>query len=151
MWNRMYGPYRQNAVWVYNQEIEPQLLSLSQPGRDATGADVTTWGTFMFVPPGAMSAGPYGTLMGRPMIPSQACSALSTEGDIIFAAFDQYLALLKSGPNPRLDISMHLWFDQDISCFKFVLRIGGIPWLSAPIQPLNGTNTYSAFITLQTR
>jgi Phage capsid family. len=105
MYNRMYGAYRQNAVWVYNQEIEPQLFKLSQPGTDNTGNAVTTWGTFMFVPPGAMSAGPYGTLMGRPMIPSQACSALSTEGDIIFAAWDQYLALLKSGPNPRVEVS----------------------------------------------
>ena len=28
MWSRMYGPSRQNAVWLYHQDIEPQLNSM---------------------------------------------------------------------------------------------------------------------------
>lgn len=151
MFNRMYGPSRSSAVWVYNQEIEPQLFKLSQPGTDNTGNAVTSWGTFMFVPPGAMSAGPYASLMGRPMIPTQACPALSSEGDIMFIDFSQYLALLKSGINPKVDTSMHLWFDQDLTAYKFTLRMGGMPWWSQVASPLAGSNTYSPYVTLQAR
>jgi len=151
MYSRMYGPSRPRAVWLYNQEIEPQLFTLSIPGKDNTGAPATNWGGLLYVPPSGLSGSPYSTLMGRPMIPTQACSALSTEGDIIFADLSQYLALLKSGPNPRVDVSMHLWFDQDLTAYKFTLRMGGIPWWSAPMQPLAGANTLSPFVTLQTR
>ncbi len=151
MYNRLYGPSRGNAVWLYNQEIEPQILKLSIPGTDNTGNFVTTWGVGLYLPPGGLSSTPYGTLMGRPMVPTQACSALSTKGDIIFADLSQYMALLKSGPNPRLDISIHLWFDQDLTAFKFVLRMGGMPWLSTPITALNGNNTYSHFVSLDSR
>jgi HK97 family phage major capsid protein len=151
MYNRCYGPSRPNSVWLYNQEVEPQLFKLSQPGTDNTGNFVTTWGYFFYVPPGGYSTGPYGTLMGRPCIPTQACASLSTVGDIILADFSQYLALLKSGPNPKVDVSMHLWFDQDLTAFKFSLRMGGIPWWSQVASPLNGSNTYSPFVTLATR
>jgi HK97 family phage major capsid protein len=151
MYNRMYGPSRQKAVWLYNQEVEPQLWKLSIPGTDNTGNFVTTWGVAMYQPPGALSSTPYATLFGRPLIPTQACPALSSEGDIIFADLSQYMALLKSGPNPKVDVSMHLWFDQDLTAFKFALRMGGQPWWSVPAQPLAGSNSYSPIVTLAAR
>lgn len=151
MYSRMYGPSRSNAVWLFNQEIEPQLYKMSLPGTDNTGNAVTGWGSIIYMPPGGLSAGPYGTIMGRPAIPTQACSALGTKGDILFVDFAQYLALLKSGPNPRVDVSMHLWFDQDLTAFKFTLRLGGVPWWSTTVAALNGSNTYSPFVTLDTR
>src|SRR5262249_38323271 len=151
MYNRMYGPSRPNAVWLYNPEVEPQLFKLSIPGTDNTGNFVGTFGGMVYVPPNGLSASPFGTLFGRPCIPTQACSSLSTEGDIIFADLSQYLLLLKGGQNPRVDVSVHLWFDQDLTAFKFSLRVGGIPWWSQVVQPLNGSNTYSPIVTCATR
>ena len=151
MWNRLYADYRQTAVWLVNQETEPQLLKLSLPGTDNTGNFVSGWGGFIYTPANLLTQGKFATLFGRPVIPTQACSALSAEGDIILADFSQYLALLKSGPNPKTDVSMHLWFDQDITAYKFTLRMAGMPWLSAAISPLNGSNTYSSIVTLQAR
>lgn len=151
MYNRMYGPCRSRAVWLINQEIEPQLFKLSVAGTDNTGNAVTGWGSVVYLPANGLAGGPFATLMGRPVIPTQACPALSSEGDIIFADLSQYLALLKSGPNPRTDVSMHLWFDQDITAFKFVLRMGGIPWWSQAAAALAGSNTYSPFVTTQAR
>jgi len=151
MFNRCYAGSRSSSVWLYNPEVEPQLWGMSIPGTDNTGAPVTTWGVALYQPPGGLSATPYGTLMGRPCIPTQACSSLSTEGDLILCDLSQYLALLKSGPNPKLDVSMHLWFDQDLTAFKFVVRMGGVPWWSAPAQPAQGSNSYSPFVTLQSR
>jgi HK97 family phage major capsid protein len=151
MYNRMYGPCRSKGVWIYNQEVEPQLFKLSIPGTDDTGNFATNWGGLLYMPAGGVSGQPYGTIFGRPCVPSQACSALSTVGDILFVDFSQYLALLKSGPNPRVDVSMHLWFDQDLVAYKFTLRMGGVPWWSAAVSPLNGSNTYSPYVSLATR
>ncbi len=151
MYNRMYAGSRPQAVWLYNQEIEPQLFKLSVPGTDNTGNAVTGWGGLVYMPPGGISAAPFGSLMGRPCIPTQACPALSSAGDIMFVDFAQYLALLKSGPNPKVDVSMHLWFDQDLTAFKFTLRMGGMPWWSVAASPLAGSNTYSPYVALGAR
>lgn len=151
MWSRMYAPLRSSSVWIINQDIEPQLLKLSIPGTDNTGNAVTGWGSVIYLPANGLAGGPNGSLFGRPIVYSQACSTLGTPGDIIFASMPQYLALLKSGPNPRLDISVHLWFDQDLVAYRFILRMGGKPWWSTTVSALNGSNTYSPFVALASR
>jgi hypothetical protein len=50
-----------------------------------------------------------------------------------------------------VETSMHLWFDQDLMAFKFVLRIGGIPWWGSTIAPRDGSNTLSCFVALEAR
>lgn len=151
MYNAMYAANRSKAVWFCNQELEPMLLTLSIAGKDNVGNFVTGWGGLMYVPPGGLSAAPFGTMFGRPVIPTQACPVLGDRGDIIFADLSQYLAILKSGPNPRVDVSMHLWFDQDLTAFKFVLRMGGTTWWTTPATALAGSATYSPFVTLAER
>jgi HK97 family phage major capsid protein len=151
MWNRLYGPNRANAVWLINQDVEPELDNLTLPGRDNTGAVATGWGAHVYLPPNGLSQSPFGTLKGRPVIPTQACKTLGAKGDIILADLTQFMALLKSGENPRTETSMHLWFDQDVLAFKFTLRVGGQPWWPTSITALNGSNTYSCFVTLDER
>ena len=151
MYSRMYAPSRRNAVWLYNQDIEPQLYKLSVPGTDDTGNAVTGWGGLIYMPPGGLSGNPYGTIFGRPAIPTQACETLGDVGDLIFVDLKQYLVVLKSGPNPRTDVSMHLWFDQDLVAFKFVLRVGGIPWWSTTAAARDGSATYSPYVVLEAR
>jgi hypothetical protein len=46
---------------------------------------------------------------------------------------------------------MHLFFDQNVTAFRFVLRMNGQPWLSAAIARKSGSNTLSHFVTCQTR
>ena len=148
---RMYAPCRRNAVWVINQDIEAELTNLSLPGRDAVGNAVTGWGGLLYIPPGGLSASPFGTLLGRPVIPHQVAETLGDKGDIAFVDFTKYLTVLKSGPNPRVETSMHLWFDQDLLAFKFVLRIGGIPWWSTTLSARDGSTTYSPYVMLEAR
>jgi len=151
MYGRMYAPWRRNSVWLINQDIEPMLLSLSIPGKDISGTAVTTWGTHIYMPPGGLSGAPYGTLMGRPVIPTQACETLGDEGDIIFAALDQYVTVTKTSGGLRQDTSMHLWFDQDTMAFRFIMRIAGQPWWNSTIAARDGSTTYSAFVTAAVR
>lgn len=148
---RMYAPSRKNAVWLINPDIEAELLNLSLAGRDAVGNAVTGWGGLIYMPPGGISQQPYGTLFGRPVIPHQVCETLGDKGDIAFVDFSQYLAVLKSGPNPRVETSMHLWFDQDLLAFKFVLRVGGVPWWSSAMSARDGSTTYSPYVALEAR
>jgi len=142
MWARMYAPYRQNAVWLINQDIEPQLLSMGFPTA-ATAVPV-------YLPPGGLSAAPYGTLMGKPVIPIESCQTLGTAGDIILADLSQYMTAMKTG-GIRTDVSMHLYFDQDVLAYRFIMRVAGQPWRDNTISPANGSNTRSAFINLETR
>jgi HK97 family phage major capsid protein len=143
MWSAMYAKWRGNAVWLINQDVEPQLQSLKIEGAAS--------GVFpAYLPPGGYSSSPYATLLGRPIIVTEACQALGTEGDIIFADLSQYLSVTKTG-GMRQDVSIHLWFDYDVTAFRFIMRIGGQPWYNTPISRKNSANTLSAFVTLATR
>jgi HK97 family phage major capsid protein len=144
MWARLYGPARQNAVWLINQDVEPQLNALGFP----TGG--TTVQFPIYIPPGGVSGAPYSTLLGKPVIPTQACSTVGTQGDIILTDLKAYLAAQKVG-GLRAETSIHLWFDYDITAFRFILRIAGQPWWSSAISPLNGSNTMSHYVTLDAR
>lgn len=149
MWARCYGPSRSRAAWFYNQDIETQLMTAAIKIKNVAGTENVA-GFPVYLPPGGLSSTPYATLFGRPMIPTQACKTLGDKGDIILGDLKQYLTVVRT-PQIRQQMSIHLWFDYDIVAFKFVLRVAGQPWLSAPIQPKNGTNTMSPFVILDER
>lgn len=151
MYARMYAQGHANAVWLINQDILPQLFKLSIPGTDNTGNAVSGWGGLVYTPANGLAGTPYGTLFGKPVIITQVCETLGDLGDIMYVDLSQYLALLKSGPNPRVETSMHLWFDQDLIAYKFVLRVGGKPWWSTSYSARDGSATYSPFVTLEAR
>lgn len=140
MYSRMYARWRSSAVWLINQDIEPQLNSLNHPGDSSP----------VFMPPGGLSQAPFGTIFGRPVVPTEACATLGDLGDIIFASMGQYLTARKVG-GVRADTSIHLWFDYDMTAFRFILRVAGQPWWKAAIARFKGTNTLSAFVTLAER
>jgi len=142
MYSRMYSACIPNSVWLINQDILPQLLTMQFPG---TGTAVPA-----YLPPGGLSQAPYGTLMGRPVIMTEACETLGDQGDIFFVDLTQYLTLLKTG-GVRSDVSMHLWFDYDTLAYRFIFRVGGEPWWNSTIAKRDGSNTLSWAITLDAR
>lgn len=150
MYARMHANWRRNAVWLYNQDIEPQLFGLVTKVTNVAGTENVGGGFPLYMPPGGLSASPYGTLMGRPMIATEACSTIGTVGDIILANMQMYLALIKTG-GIRFDMSIHVEFERDMTAFRFVMRIGGQPWLSKPVTRRSGNNTLSPFVTLAGR
>lgn len=144
MWSRMHAQYRANAVWLINQDIEPQLMQMSFPvsgGATAVPA---------YMPPGGLNDAPYGRLLNRPVIATEAAKALGTTGDIMLVDLKQYLSLTKVG-GLRQDVSMHLWFDYDMTAFRFVMRVGGKPWWETPITPKNSQLTRSPYVALEDR
>jgi HK97 family phage major capsid protein len=142
IYSRMYAPCRRNAVWLINQDIEAQLNGMT--------IGVGVGGVPVYMPPGGLSAAPYGTLMGRPVVPTQACETLGDKGDIIFVDLSQYLTAVKAG-NIRADVSMHLWFDYDTLAYRFIIRIAGQPWWASYITPRDSSNYLSWAVTLDER
>lgn len=151
MYSRMPDAVRRNAVWLINQDIEPQLLSINLTFNNAAGSAGIAAGVSGLVPEGGLRYDPTnGTLMGRPIISTEAAQAIGDKGDIILAYLPGYFAPYKAG-GVRSAMSMHLWFDQGLSAFRWTFRIGGQPWLSAAIARKNGSNTLSHFVTLEAR
>ena len=141
MFSRMLPKSVLKAKWYINQEVWPQLFSMVLP--------VGTAGVPVFMPPGGISSSPYGTLMGRPIMPIEQCQALGTAGDIIFADLSHYYLADKSGI--QSDSSIHVQFVTDETAFRFVYRVDGQPKVNSPITPFKGTATLSPFVNLATR
>jgi len=143
MYSRLFAASRPNGVWLINQNIEPQLFTMS--------LSVGTGGVPIYMPAGGLSGQPYGTLFGRPVIAIEQAQTLGTAGDILFADLSGYILAEKGGI--KSDMSIHVNFIYDESVFRFVLRVDGQPIRSTPLTPYKGGSgsTQSHFIALQTR
>jgi HK97 family phage major capsid protein/ATP-dependent Clp endopeptidase proteolytic subunit ClpP len=141
MWSRMPLRNRLKAEWYYNQEIEPQFFSL--------GITMGMGAAPVYMPPGGLSASPYATLLGRPLIPIEQASALGDLGDIIFADLSEYLLIEKDGLESEQ--SIHVRFLYDESVFRFIIRNNGMPLWKSPLTPYKGAKTLSPFVTLEAR
>lgn len=141
MWSRVWARSRPNTVWLYNQDIEPQLFALNQA--------VGTGGQLVFLPPGGLSAAPYSTLYGRPAIATEYNASLGTENDIAAVDLSQYTLVDKGGV--QMATSLHVAFDTDEMRFRITYRVDGRPMWHSALQPFKGSATKSPFITLATR
>lgn len=145
---RLHASMWANSAWYINQEVEPDLMKMSIGVKNVLGTE-NVGGLPAYMPPNGLSASPYGTLFGRPVIPVEYCSARNTAGDIILANFkDGYVTLAKGGVKSAM--SMHLRFDYDETAFRFTYRMAGQPWWPKALTPFKGTNTLSPFVTLTT-
>jgi len=100
----------------------------------------------VFMAPGALeSTSVPGRLMGRPLLVHEAAQARDNAGDLALHDFSQYVCVTKSHSPVRSDMSVHLYFDRDLTAFRFTMRIGGQPWLASTISQDNGGGTVSPF------
>ena len=145
MRSRLFATSRMNAVWLINQNVEPQLHQMSL----AVGAG----GLPVYLPAGGLSTNPYDTLYGRPVIPIEQCPTLGDLGDIILADFQNGYIIAEKG-GIQTDMSIHVQFIYDETAFRFVLRIDGQPVRASVLAPYKGsatTDTQSHFIGLAER
>lgn len=133
-----------NAVWLINQDCLPQLWSMTLGSGTATH--------LMYAPPGLTgdnSNAPWGTLMGRPVLPVEYASTVGTVGDIALVDLSQYLMIDKGGPQAA--DSMHVRFLYEEMTFRITYRVDGQPAWNTPMTPFKGSNTQSPFVVLATR
>ena len=142
----MMASSRPKAIWVCNQDVEPQLHSMS--------IAVGTGGVPVYMPAGGAAAAPYGTLFGRSVVPIEQCPILGDTGDIMLCDFSQYKFIDKGGM--KSDVSIHVQFVADESVFRFVYRCDGMPVLASAITPFTAgattaTSTLSHFVRVAAR
>lgn len=139
MWARRWA--RGDYAWFINQDVTPQLHQLNLP--------VGTGGALVYMPPGGLSASPYGSLYGRPVIETEFNATLGTVGDIVLADWSQYK--LASKGSLTVATSIHVEFLTDQTAFRFTARYDGQPSWKSDLTPYKGTATQSPFIALATR
>jgi HK97 family phage major capsid protein len=130
-----------NAVWLANQELEPTFITATLGGTSAAMP--------IYMPQGALSAMPYATILGRPVIYVDYCAAVGTPGDLILADLSQYATIDKNGVATAT--SMHLRFDYDETAFRMTYRFDGQPIWKQAVTPYKGSLTRSPFVGLATR
>lgn len=143
MYSRMLPTSHGRAVWVANPQVFPELARMAQ--------SVGTGGTGVWMGPGSGVNSPPVTILGRPVIFTEHCKALGTVGDFYYADFSYYL--IGDRKDITIDVSAHVKFVNDELCWRFVKRVDGQPWMSAPLTPRYGGSgaTRSAFVALETR
>ena len=148
MWSRMWNKSRKNAVWLIEQDAEPQLYGLVQ--------EAGVGGIPVYLPPGVggalyggATAEPYARLFNRPVITIEQCSTVGTTGDILLTDWSQYLTINKGGVQSAY--SSHVQFLTDQGTYRYILRCNGQSWWKTAITPAQGSNTRSPWVALASR
>jgi HK97 family phage major capsid protein len=141
MYSRMFPGSRSKAVWYINPAVEEQLRQMEDPN-----------GNYIYLAPGGqMNQTPYGTLLGRPVVPLMGgMPALGDLGDIVFADLSYYYMIRKAA-GVKSATSIHLHFDKEITSFRFSLRLDGKCPFQAPVTTEFGSYSMSAIVLLEAR
>lgn len=141
MYSRLFPQARAEAKWYINAGAEEQLNGLKDPD-----------GNYIYLGPGmGLNQSPYGVLLGRPVVPMMsAMPALGDLGDIMFGNLKYYYSGLKAG-GVKSAQSIHLYFDREITAFRFSLRVDGKVPFVAPVTTQYGSYNMSAFVILEAR
>lgn len=128
------------AFWVANRDVVPQV------------AVMTIGNQPMWLPNNqGLQNAPQGSLLGLPMLFLEHAKTLGDEGDLTLMDPDGYYAATKAGGGIDFASSIHLYFDYGMQAFRWTFRLGGQPFLSAPVSPAKGSNTRSHFVAIAER
>lgn len=137
MFARMPARLIGGATWYINQDVFPQLLTMTLSNMP------------VYLPGGTIANAPYGLLFGRPIKPIEQAQSLTNVGDVIFANMGEY-ALATKGGIEQAD-SMHVRFIYNERAFRWLYRVNGAPAWRTSKTPKNGSNNLSPFIALAAR
>lgn len=139
------GPRIPAAAWFISQSTIPQVWNLQQP-MQGSGSAVPAVLMLYHAPGDNPLYGPYGELMGLPVIPTEHNAALGTVGDIVLADLSQVLLADKGAVQAAA--SMHVRFLYDEMAFRFTYRVDAQTTWKKPLTPKDGGPTLSPFIGL---
>jgi HK97 family phage major capsid protein/HK97 family phage prohead protease len=145
MYNALFASSRGTAVWLYQQDLEPQLETLSYA--------IGTGGVLMplFVPAGVgNNMTPVAKLKGLPAFPIEQASAKGDAGDIILADLaNGYITIDQGGIDAQS--SIHVKFLEDETAFRFTYRANGAPRLRSTVAAYKGSTYRSHLVMLAAR
>ncbi len=140
MWNRCPARNRGRAIWMINQEIEPQLENMT-----------VAIGTAGNVSPLAREFMERRTMYGRPVVAMEQCQKLGDKGDIYLFDPRMYIGIDKGVIQTAESIHVRFLYDENV--FRFIYRFNGAPYMNSPITPANANTGYtlSPYVTLAAR
>lgn len=127
-------------VWMIHPDLKEKLPLLNYKGE---GDSITH---LLFMPAGGLSGNQYDTLLGKPIIYNEFCSAIGTKGDVMLVNLGEYAKIVKGGL--KLDQSIHVEFLTDQTAFRAIKRVNGAPKRDVKIRLNNSTVDRSSFIAL---
>ena len=133
------------AIWVVNPSVLPELIQMGTGNAAAASGKNLVW---ISSDMGA-SKGIPGTILGRPFFISEKMQGLGTAGDIGY--FDMSFYIIFDRQPITIDVSTHIGFLEDETCWRFVLRVAGQCWPQSAITLRNGAGavtTASPFVIL---
>lgn len=141
MWSRMLPACQVKALWIAHPDTVPSFFTM--------GITLGMGGAPVFLPAGGASGSPYSTLFGRPIVFSEKCQTVGTEGDIVLTDPTMYAAGLRG--DVRLEsTNARQWYTDQVS-FRCIVRADGESMLDTAVTPKNGTATLSSVVTLADR
>ena len=132
-----------NPMWLANRDTLPQL------GVMTIGNQPAWLPMNQALIGGGIRKG--GILLGEQLSWNEHMQTLGTKGDIVLADLSGYALATKQGGGIDFAASIHLFFDQNLTAFRWIFRLGGQPYLSAPVAPAKGSNSKSHFVCLENR
>lgn len=129
---RLLPASHQKAVWLINQTV------------------LTEWFNMVAVAANVAAVIDLAKMLclGKPIIVTEKCASLGTEGDIILADFSHYLI---GDRELVISASQHVpnYWQRNMTFWKLVIRVDGQPTYEQPMTPYKGAKTISAFVTLK--
>lgn len=141
MYARLHSGCVPTSVWLMTQSLYADLM-LMTIGQGVSNIPV-------MLPNQSMAGAPYGSILGRPILPVEFTSKKNTQGDIILTDLGQYVTGQIGGT--EIASSIHLHFDTRETVFRFVVRLDGKTWWTSALQPANSDETQSMVVCLDTR
>ncbi len=143
MYARMWPSGHQNAIWIANNTIIPQLLALTIPvgtGGSAVGPNIGH--PVMKEDSGSFS------LLGKPIYFTEKAQSLGTAGDIMYVDLSQYVMGLRKEIIIEKSNAVH--WTSDKQAYRAIMRADGMGKWNSAITPKNG-DTLSWCVTLAAR
>ncbi len=133
------------SVWLAHPATLPQLMKLQIKIQNAAANDFVggTVAPIQIAGDGSM------TLMTRPVIVTDLCSALGDVGDLALCDFGGYAVAMQ--PNIRFAVSQDFGFDRDETYFRVTARCDGMSILDSAVTPRTGANTLGHCVVLEAR
>lgn len=141
MRNALISTSRANAIWTMHPDVAAEL-----PEMYLSGAHTDK---FIYMPENGISVAGYDRLFGREIIESDYCSALGTQGDVLYWNPFEYLEIFKGGVETAS--SIHVAFDTAQMAFRAISYVNGMCKYDQGITLVNSQTQRASYVDLATR
>lgn len=141
MRNALISTSRANAIWTMHPDVAAELPEMYLSG--------THTDKFIYMPENGISVAGYDRLFGREIIESDYCSALGTQGDVLYWNPFEYLEIFKGGVETAS--SIHVAFDTAQMAFRAISYVNGMCKYDQGITLVNSQTQRASYVTLATR